>query len=77
MKLTVAQLPYGEISVLNFTQIGHDMWPVWVEVRLLPYVNYDYRWEDFYKTRGYVMSFCEQILYWVSWKSKQESSRRY
>ena len=39
MKLIVAQLRYGEISVPNFTQIGHDMWKVRVEVRLLPCVN--------------------------------------
>jgi hypothetical protein len=47
MKLTVAQLRYGRflylISVPNFTQIDHDMWTVQVEVRLLPYVKYDYQ----------------------------------
>lgn len=42
MKLIVAQLRYVEISAHNFTPIGHDMWKVRVEVRLLPYVNYDY-----------------------------------
>jgi len=39
------------------------MWKVRVEVRLLPYVNYNNHRDDFYKTRGYVMSFCEEILY--------------
>jgi len=47
MKLIVAQLRYGEISVPNFTQIGHDMWKVRVQVRLLFYVNYDYHWDNF------------------------------
>lgn len=42
MKLTVAQLRYGEIFILNFTQIGQEIWQVRVEVRLLPYVNFDY-----------------------------------
>ena len=77
MKLTVAQLRYGEIFILNFTQIGQEIWQVRVEVRLLPYVNFDYHWDDFYKTRGYVMSFCEEILCWVSWKSAEEFGSRY
>jgi len=77
MKLIVAQLRYVEISAHNFTPIGHDMWKVRVEVRLLPYVNYDYHWDDFYKIRGYIKSYCEEILYWVSWKFTQEFGRRY
>ena len=76
MKLTVAQLRYVEVSVPHFTQIGHDMWKVRVEVRFLPYVN-DYHWDDFYKTPGYVINFCDEILCWVSWKSTQEFGRRY
>jgi hypothetical protein len=77
VKLTVAQLRYGEISVPNFTQIDRDMWTVRVKVRLVPYVKYDCQWDDFYNTRGYVKSFCGEILYRVSWNSTQESGRRY
>jgi len=81
IKFTAAQLRYGRflylISVPNSTQIDHDMRTVRVEVRLLPYVKYDYKWDDFYKTRGYVKSFSEEILYRVSWNSTQESGRRY
>jgi len=48
--------------------LSQEMWKVWVQIHVRPYVKHTCQWVDFHEARHCPTVFCREILQWIPWK---------
>lgn len=55
-------------AVLNFSQIGQEVWKVLIKMHLCPWVRYDCHWANFCWTHANLAHFYKELLFQNLWK---------